>query len=364
MGNESFMKVLFDGTCITENPAGIGNYAYQLLKEFARDNKHEVTVLCRESTYIPKGEKIETIKVSNRFAKLLPFDLISAKKKYDVYHQPNYIPHKFDGKTVITVHDMSHKVYAEYHPWKRVAMLNFFEGRMKNADVILTDSESSKKEIMKYWNIASEKIHVTYLGIDARYYEYNFNAKDDFELVSKWKIPDNYILFVGTIEPRKNLQRLIRAFDMYKSSAQDDLKLVLAGGKGWLSESIYEEASKVGCANDIMFTGYFPERLKPALYAKAKALVYPSLYEGFGLPILEAMAVGTPVLTSNISSMPEVAGDMGVYVDPYEVDSIVAGIFEVMIKSFNTFYQDECRKYVKKYSWQKNYEATVSFYDL
>lgn len=355
------MKVLFDGTCITENPAGIGNYAYQLLKEFARDNQHEVGVLCLDPRYVPQGEKITPIKVYSKYGKFLPFDVLKKFGKYDVYHQPDYIPHKFHGKTVVTVHDMSHKVYPEYHPWKRVAVRNIFEGRMKNADVILTDSESSKKEIMKYWNITSEKIHVTYLGIDARYYEYNFNAKDNFELVSKWKIPDNYILFVGTIEPRKNLQRLIRAFDMYKASVQDNLKLVLAGGKGWLSESIYEEAAKVGCAKDIMFTGYFPERLKPALYAKAKALVYPSLYEGFGLPILEAMVLGTPVLTSNISSMPEVAGDMGVYVEPGSVHGIESGIRNVLVKDV-----DECciKKAAMSFKWEACYKKTIQCFGI
>lgn len=358
------MKVLFDGTCITENPAGIGNYAYQLLKEFVRDDQHEVTVLCRNPAYIPYGENIKAIKVKNDFVKLLPFDLIRGKKTYDVYHQPNYIPHKFNGKTVITVHDMSHKAYAEYHPWKRVTMLNFFERRMKNADVILTDSENSRREIIKYWNVPSEKVHVTYLGIDTRYYSYRINGSDEFELINKWKIPENYILFVGTIEPRKNIQRLIQAFDLYKSVSQNDLKLVLAGGKGWLSDGIYKTAEEARYSKDIVFTGYFPEHLKPALYAKAKALVYPSLYEGFGLPILEAMAVGTPVLTSNISSMPEVTGDMGVYVNPYNMESMADGILEVIKRSSDMYCKYNLRKYAKQYSWTKNYKDTMYFYNL
>lgn len=358
------MRVLFDGTCITENPAGIGNYAYQLLKEFVRDNQHEVTVLCRNPAYIPKGENIEAIQVTNRFAKLLPFDLVSGKNVYDVYHQPNYIPHKFNGRIVVTVHDMSHRAYAEYHPWKRLAMLNLFEGRMKHADVILTDSESSKKEIMKYWKVPSQKIHVAYLGIDDRYHNYNLSSSDELELINQWKIPENYILFVGTIEPRKNLQRLIQAFDLYKSTFQNNIKLVLAGGKGWLSDDIYNAAVKAGCSKDIVFTGYFPEHLKPALYAKAKALVYPSLYEGFGLPILEALAVGTPVLTSNISSMPEVAGNMGVYVDPYNVENIAAGIFDVIKRSSDMYCKENLQKYAKQYSWTKNYKDTMYFYNL
>lgn len=355
------MKVLFDGTCITENPAGIGNYAYQLLKEFVRDNQHEVTVLCCDSSYIPKGENIETVKVKNGFVKLLPLDLIRGKKTYDVYHQPNYIPHKFNGKVIVTVHDMSYKVYSEYHPWKRVAILNLFEGRMKNADVILTDSESSKQEIMKYWDVTSQKIHVTYLGIDDKYYSYRLSVSDELELINQWKIPENYILFVGTIEPRKNIQRLIQAFDLYKSAFQNNLKLVLAGGKGWLSDGIYKIAVEAEYSSDIVFTGYFPEHLKPALYAKAKAFVYPSLYEGFGLPILEAMAVGTPVLTSNISSMPEVTGDMGVYVNPFSVESIENGIRKILYHDFN---KNNMRKIAMNFNWERCYKKTIECFGV
>lgn len=355
------MKVLFDGTCITEHPAGIGNYAYQLLKEFVRDNQHEVTVLCRNPAYIPCGDKIKTLKVKSKYWKLLPFDILKNFEKYDVYYQPDYIPHKFNGRIIVNVHDMSHKACPEYHPWKRILVRNLFESRMKNADVILTDSESSKKEIMKYWGVSSEKVHVTYLGIDARYYNYSLNTLDELELIHKWKMPENYILFVGTIEPRKNIQRLIQAFDMYKSVSQNDLKLVLAGGKGWLSDGIYKTAAEAEYSSEIVFTGYFPEHLKPALYAKAKALVYPSLYEGFGLPILEAMAVGTPVLTSNISSMPEVAGDMGVYVNPFSLESIENGIRNILARCFNKY---SIRKLAMNFKWQECYKKTIECFSI
>lgn len=361
MGNESFMKVLFDGTCITENPAGIGNYAYQLLKEFARDNQHEVGVLCLDPRYVPQGEKITPIKVYSKYGKFLPFDVLKKFGKYDVYHQPDYIPHKFHGKTVITVHDMSHKVYPEYHPWKRVAVRNIFEKRMKNADVIMTVSESSKREIEKYWKVLPEKIHVTYLGTDDKYDDYSFCSKDNYELANNWNIPDNYILFVGTIEPRKNLQRLIKAFDMYKSLANNNLKLVLAGDKGWLSEDIYNEASKARCSKDIIFTGYFPEHLKPALYAKAKALVYPSLYEGFGLPILEALTMGIPVLTSNISSMPEITGDIGIYVDPISIESIENGIKNITECDVDKY---RLKGVAMKFKWVNCYKKTIECFEL
>ncbi|MGM9581510.1 MAG: glycosyltransferase family 4 protein [Anaerovibrio sp.] len=354
------MKVLFDGICITKNPAGIGNYAYQLLQEFVADNRHEVTVISHNPDVIPKSKNINVISPKNyRYEQLLPFDFLSRYGKYDVYHQPNYIPHCFKGKRVVTVHDMSCKVYAQYHPWERVALFRLFSNRMKNADAILTVSNSSKQEIIDMWKVPENKVHVTYLGVDDRYYGYSLNEADEKTISEEWNIPDNYILFVGTIEPRKNVQRLIKAFNMYKSKEKDDLKLVLAGGKGWLSEDIYKEAEISKYKDDILFTGYIPESLKPALYAKAKAMVYPSLYEGFGLPVLEAMAVGTQVVTSSVSSMPEVAGGVGIYIDPLSEEDICCGISRAIFEGFSA---EKIVKRARLFSWKKCYRETVDYY--
>lgn len=358
------MRILFDGTCISEHSAGIGTYAYQLLQGLARRQEtYKVTVLCKRESNIPQGNNIEKRVINNRFLKLLPIDVEGRGERYDIYHQPNYIPHCFRGKKIVTIHDMSHKVYPQYHPWRRVMMLRLFEDRLKKADVILTVSEFSKREIIKYLKVRGEKIHVTYLGVADIYSTYQGAAEEGRMLREGFHIPKEYLLYVGTIEPRKNIERLIQAFALYKRQTRSEIKLVMAGGIGWLCKSIFDIVKNLKLQNEIVFTGYFPEALKPALYAQAKALVYPSLYEGFGLPIVEAMAVGNIVLTSNVTSLPEVAGEAGIYFDPSQTEEITEKIALVLQGDFDRKkYEILSKQQAKKFSWHKCVEQTIQCY--
>ena len=196
---------------------------------------------------------------------------------------------------------------------------------VKRSDHIITISEFSKKEIMELLNVPEEKISIVYSA--------PVNSKDVGDVLQvreKFGIEGPYVLYVGTIEPRKNLSRLIRAFDKLKTEHNIPHKLVLAGGNGWNNEEIYETAKNAACKDDIVFTGYLTEKEKNTLYSDAEVFVFPSLYEGFGMPPLEAMGIGCPIVCANAASLPEVVGDAAQLVEPTDEDSIADGIWRVL----------------------------------
>ena len=186
---------------------------------------------------------------------------------------------------------------------------------MRRADKILTISEFSRQEIVKYYGVASDKLMVMPMGVDAnRFYP---AAPSRIENAKKtYRISGEYYMYLGTLEPRKNIETLIKAYDLLKRQHKEAPKLVIAGGKGWLFESIFETVQALGLADSVLFTGYVGAEDVAPLLSGALAFVFPSIYEGFGMPVLEAMACGAPVIASNVSSIPEVAGDCAMLVTP------------------------------------------------
>lgn len=253
-------------------------------------------------------------------------------RKSDVTHFFNYIVPPFvSGKKVVTVHDMVYKAFPDTVRGRTKFMLNMgLKRSMRRADIIVTDSEFSKEEILKYFPQHKRKIRVVPCGVDLE----RFKPCTDPERISKVKsslgIEGGYFLYVGTIEPRKNLRRLIAAYAAFvKKVGENSPKLVLAGGKGWLDGEIYASVRKLGLEGKVLFTEYVPAGDMTPLMCGALAFVFPSLYEGFGMPPLEAMACGAPVLTTNAASLPEVVGDCAVICDAYSVKSIAQGLYRL-----------------------------------
>ena len=253
-------------------------------------------------------------------------------RKSDVTHFFNYIVPPFvSGKKVVTVHDMVYKAFPDTVRGRTKFMLNMgLKRSMRRADIIVTDSEFSKEEILKYFPQHKRKIRVVPCGVDLE----RFKPCTDLERISKVKsslgIEGDYFLYVGTIEPRKNLRRLIAAYAAFvKKVGENSPKLVLAGGKGWLDGEIYASVRKPGLEGKVLFTEYVPAGDMTPLMCGALAFVFPSLYEGFGMPPLEAMACGAPVLTTNAASLPEVVGDCAVICDAYSVKSIAQGLYRL-----------------------------------
>lgn len=245
----------------------------------------------------------------------------------DITHFFNYIvPPAVHGKAVVTVHDMVVRAYPETMRTRTRLMLETGLSRsMARADAIVTDSDFSRREIAKYYPQFAEKVHVVPCGVDTERFQ---PASDEkiAEVRKKFALDTPYFLYLGTLEPRKNLVRLIEAYSLLRSDRGDCPELVLAGGKGWGYENIFEIVHMLHLEQHVKFLDYVPSADMAALYSGAFAFVFPSIYEGFGMPPLEAMACGTPVLTSKAASLPEAVGKAAVLVNPNDIEAIEHGM--------------------------------------
>ena len=248
--------------------------------------------------------------------------------KNDLTHFFNYIvPPHVGGRTVVTVHDMVYRAYPETVRSRTRHMLDLgMVTSMKRADRIVTDSEFSKSEIIKYYPQFQDKLRVVPCGVDLERFRRVTDAHKIAQVREKYGISGDYFLYLGTLEPRKNLVNLITAYAAYAKSYDAPALLVLAGAKGWLYDEIFARVQELGLENRVLFTQYIDSADMCSLMSGALAFTFPSVYEGFGMPPLEAMACGTPVLVSDAASLPEVTGDTAVIVKAEDVDSITAGL--------------------------------------
>ncbi|MFW5735084.1 MAG: glycosyltransferase family 4 protein [Oceanidesulfovibrio sp.] len=247
--------------------------------------------------------------------------------EYDIYHETSFTPSNHGGTVpqVFTLHDLSLMHYAQYHPKERVWFFKlFFERRLARADTIIVPSEFIGREVRETLKLPESKVAVIPEAPDPFFSRRSPEAIRSVR--EKLSLPDEYILFVGTLEPRKNLDLLIDAMALCESK----VPLVLTGWQGWGDKPWVEKARKSGVLPRIHRTGYIDEESLACLYSDALAMIYPSHYEGFGLPVLEAMACGTPVICSNAASLPEAGGDAALYVDPNDADDLAAKIDRVL----------------------------------
>jgi glycosyltransferase involved in cell wall biosynthesis len=289
-------------------------------------------------------------------------------------------------RTVVTIHDVGFQKFLEQYQsrWWRL-----YGGRISNyaaraATYVIAVSESTKRDLIEQLGVEPDKIVVVYEGVNHEVFRQQCNnvsslrsersasggSKTMKQLRGKYGIDGKYLLFVGTVQPRKNIVRLIEAFQKALSSPNPPNSLIVAGKRGWLANEIYEAPKKFGVEDRVKFLGFVPTEDIISLMNGAASLVFPSLYEGFGLPVLEAMACGCPVVTSNISSLPEVVGEAGILVDPYSVEDIARGITEVLQLSDaqRQILVEKGIKQAKKFTWEKTARETLEvfrqvFYD-
>ncbi|MCJ7804906.1 glycosyltransferase family 4 protein, partial [Patescibacteria group bacterium] len=277
----------------------------------------------------------------------------------DVFHSSDWTQPPSRAAKVTTIHDFGFLKYPETaHPKIKAVHQRRLDWVKKEADLVIAVSQSTQKDIIEILGIPEEKIKVVYEAAPEDLKAVKDKKKIN-QVKKKFKINGNYLLSVATLEPRKNLKRIIESFKMLKAK---DLKLVIVGKQGW-DDSLPKLNFKRQTSN-VVFTGYISEEDKITLYSGAVCFVFPSLYEGFGLPILEAMKCGCPVLTSNISSMPEVAGHAGLLVDPLDVEEITRGLGEIINNQEKR--EDLINKgftQVKKFSWEKAAQETLKVYE-
>ncbi len=286
-------------------------------------------------------------------------------KSADLTHFFNYIvPPLVAGKTVVTVHDMVYRAFPETVRGRTRHMLELgLVPSMQRADRIVTDSEFSRSEIIKYYPQFAEKIRVVPCGVDCQ----RFHPETDPEKLAAvrrtYDLPEQYFLYLGTLEPRKNLERLIDAYGVFANNNENPAKLVLAGGKGWLYDGIFQKVQELGLTGHVYFTQYIADEDLCALMSGALAFVFPSIYEGFGMPPLEAMACGTPVLVSDAASLPEVTGDSAVIVKPDSTASIADGLQRLFTDAaLRERLHTEGLERAAQFSWERSAQMLYDVY--
>ena len=255
---------------------------------------------------------------------------------------------------VVTVHDLGYKHYPEAHrPFDRWYLDWTTRRHTQVARHIFADSLATKQDLIDFYQADAQRISVIYLGRDESLTQVDASFIIE-QAKTKYGIDGAYLLYLGTLHPRKNLVRLIEAFHLARPQLPTSLKLVIAGRKGWLYDEIFATTQRLELTDQVIFPGFVDDADKPALLSGALAYVFPSLYEGFGLPVLEAMACHTPVLTSNVSSLPEVAGDAALLVDPHSPDNIATGLVRLASDANlrQTLVAQGLRQ-IEKFSWDK-----------
>lgn len=271
------------------------------------------------------------------------------------------------SKSITFIHDLSFIAHPEtMKPKVRGVLRKNVPLWIKRADVVATISKSSKREIRKIFNVPDSKLKLVYCGVDAGFFSPR-NSQEVAEVRDKYGIPTNYILFVSSIEPRKNVDRLLEAYEKLPTELSKRYALVLVGGDGWLNEQINEkiENLKSNGYSIIRPNRYVPDEDLPALYSGATVLLHPAIYEGFGISPLQAISCNTPVIVGNNSSMPEVVGDAGVYVDALSVEDIKIKLQEVLTNpvKYRKLLAATREKIITKYSWQNSAQKLAQVID-
>lgn len=365
-------KILIDAISLLSPLTGIGRYTYEISKRLQSNSLFKTNYFygyysknCIEPSSKSQIKNMASIIKKIPLLKKLIRKIIVLKTKlyhpsYDLYWQPNAMPTENikTNKTVTTVHDFSFMIYAEFHPKERIAHLekNFMKNIHKS-DMIITGSNFSKNEILERLDFEEDQVRVIYHGIDHDLFKV-YNTKD---LVLDFELPEKFILTVGSIEPRKNLQGLLEAYSQLSQQIKKEYKLVLAGFKGWENKEIMSLIDND--KENIHYLGFVSDTELSMIYNLASLFVFPSYYEGFGLPVLEAMACGTPVVCSDSSSLPEVGGDCVVYCDAKSVDDISKKIEYVLLdKVLQKTMSLSGLQRAKHFTWEKSTQEHIKVF--
>lgn len=354
-----------------DQKTGIPVYCEQMVREFMKDATNQYVFFHMkenpifngfENVVFPSGQTF-WIKnaIRNLWRKFYLMPREFRRRNIQIVHELNTIgSHIFDPfrkyRSIITVYDLTPVLFRQHHWFLTVLAFNLFVNRSASkADAVIAISEATKTDLVSEYGIPKEKVRVTLL----------WSKITDVVPADSPKYDFPFILSVGTLEPRKNVRNLIRAFVQLKETGKyPDVKLVLTGKKGWKTESIFTELSlNAAYADDIVMTGFLSDEQLVRLYNDCAVFAYPSIYEGFWLPVLEAMSLGAPVVTSNVSSLPEVAWDACLMVDPHDVGEIAEAIGKILDnEGLRKELAQKWLEQAKRFSWKKCAEETVAIY--
>lgn len=354
--------------------AGISNYIYHILKYVPRlDPRNQYVAFVGDGRALTGLDSPNLVGAVNALqAQIVParilweqaFQPLSLRARdIDLIHCPMHVVPFLSGrKKVVTVHDLAFLAFPSVHKqWNRLYLTLFTRWSVAQADRIIAVSESTRRELSRLLRVPLSKVTVVHNGVDSRFRPALPETVQSFR--NKSGLPDRFILFLGTLEPRKNVETLVRAFAMARPDLPEGMKLVLAGGKGWGYEAIFRLVEQLELGGQVLFPGFVADADLPELYSAAEVFAYPSIYEGFGLPPLEAMACGTPVLASNVSSVPEVVGDAGLLVNPKDPAALAENIVRLAADSaLRASLTKKGLERARRFSWEMTAAGTVAVY--
>lgn len=368
------MKIGIDGRAAKwYRGTGIGTYTYQLIKSLNNVDSYNDYLM-----FLPQGSSLDTLKKNFKIKAVAPnvgenfWDEVSVPNilddyKMDLYHVPQNgvgLSENINCQKAITLHDIIPLKMPETVSDRYIKIFNEEMPKMlKNCQGIITVSEFSKEDIANTFNFPKDKIYVTHLAAEDIYKPISKAICKNI-LKSKYGIDDRYILYVGGFSPRKNIIGLIESFSLIPENRRKNVKLIITGKKGLSYDRYRKRAEDLGILDKIVFTGFIPLEDLPIFYSAAEVLVYPSFYEGFGLPPLEAMACGTAVIASNLTSIPEVCGDAALFIDPYNIDELSNAIESVLNDSILmlTMVKKGLLR-AENFSWDKTARKTIDAYE-
>ncbi len=363
------MRIGIDARLVYYHQAGIGQYIVRLIQALAKIDRTDQFIIFksrkdqsrilsqanfhREDLWTPSHHRFERWALS---AELLPF-------KLDVLHSPDFIPpSRTRFPSVITVHDLAFLLYPRFLTRQSARYYGQVDLAARQADHIIAVSESTKRDTIRLLGVPEEKITVIY---EAAHPVFVPTADQNklTQIRAQYNLPADFILFVGTIEPRKNLPTLLRAFRRLRDNYKSEAILAIAGNRGWLADDVDKIISELKLGDTVRFLGGVHNEELVYLYNAAQVFVFPSFYEGFGLPPLEAMACGTPVIVSNVSSLPEVVGDAGMLINPEDVEGLTVAMWRVL--SDEKLRREMSQKGLKRaqiFSWERAARETLDVY--
>lgn len=360
-----------DGTPLNQSLTGVGHYTLELAQALARiapDDRFELVspLPSLHRPVSPSNLHITQVSVNRlirRFWWQAVLPLTIRRSRFSVFHGTNYsVPLRKVCPTVVTIHDLSLLLWPQTHQQHLVRRARFRLPLMaRRADAIIVPSQSVKTEVCEHLGIHDSRITVIPEAPRSSFWQ--VPVEETVVVRRRLNIGDDFILFVGTIEPRKNLLTLVRAFEEIVRNGVSQTQLVLVGNEGWLTDELQDFLRTADFRERVRFVGYLADDDLRALYSSCRVFVYPSLYEGFGLPLLEAMACGAPVITSDIPSVRETVGDVALLVSPTDVNELARSLIPLLENSAEREQRSAAGKqHASKFSWGKAAAATLDVY--
>jgi glycosyltransferase involved in cell wall biosynthesis len=353
----------------TRKRTGTENYSLQLIRHLlALESGH------RYRLYFNRPPTIDLFPMrADLELRVMPFPRLwthlrlsweMARQPPDVLFVPAHVlPLIHPRSSVVTVHDLGYRHYPEAHPLLDRLYLDLATRyNARAARRVIAVSQATQDDLVQHYGLEPGKITVVYSGWDERMQPVEDETTIE-RVKARYGIRGEYVLYVGTLQPRKNLGRLLEAYGLLRKQAQRGGApgLVIAGRKGWLYDPIFQQVERLGLESEVVFPGYVTQEDLPALLSGARLFVFPSLYEGFGLPVLEAMACGTPVVCSNVSSLPEVAGDAALLVDPLDVKGMAEAMNRLLQdEGLRTELVERGYRQVRRFSWDRCARETLA----